>query len=142
MSAAPQPSEIRFDLELGSRESDLRDAYRTHFQRIQRDFEKAASGPACIADRSRLVERILVDLWKQAGDGRSGALVAIGGFGRAELFPHSDLDLLFLYPSRDGARCRQECGSRHVSDTVGCRLARQSGGSYPGGVRRYRPEQS
>jgi [protein-PII] uridylyltransferase len=47
----------------------------------------------------RLVDACLRELWRDAGLPRSLALVAVGGFGRGELYPHSDVDLLLLLPS-------------------------------------------
>ena len=47
--------------------------------------------------RADAVERIVAHAWTACiGDADAAALHAVGGFGRAELFPHSDVDLLVL----------------------------------------------
>ncbi len=47
---------------------------------------------------AQLVDALLIQLWQQAGLAQDFALVAVGGFGRGELFPHSDVDVLVLLP--------------------------------------------
>ncbi|MEY4469661.1 MAG: Bifunctional uridylyltransferase/uridylyl-removing enzyme, partial [Pseudomonadota bacterium] len=47
---------------------------------------------------SILADGLLIQLWQNAQFAPDLSLVAVGGFGRAELFPHSDVDVLVLLP--------------------------------------------
>ncbi|PYX32428.1 MAG: [protein-PII] uridylyltransferase [Acidobacteria bacterium] len=82
--------------------SELRDLYATESARIQQEFSVTGEGNVALAQRTAVVESILLRLWTEIisaePEGPEGfALVATGGFGRGWLFPHSDIDLLFLH---------------------------------------------
>ena len=47
---------------------------------------------------SRLTDSTLQQLWRLAEFPPDACLIAAGGFGRGELFPHSDVDVLLLLP--------------------------------------------
>lgn len=54
---------------------------------------------AALHGLSQLADQTLVQLWQNAGFTADFGLLAVGGFGRNELFPHSDVDVLVLLPN-------------------------------------------
>ena len=65
--------------------------------------------PACLLyERCHLIDEALRDLWTELHLPDSMALCAVGGYGRGELWPSSDIDLLILLPDDpDPARAEQ-----------------------------------
>ncbi len=61
-------------------------------------FRDNADIRTLIASRAALVDRVLQAVWPQfmASDQQDACLVAVGGYGRHELHPFSDIDLLVL----------------------------------------------
>jgi [protein-PII] uridylyltransferase len=75
------------------------DYYRTEFAALDASFLRNGDGAACLRRRSSLVDTLVTGLWSLLGGAaRPIALVATGGYGRRELFPYSDIDLMFLCP--------------------------------------------
>jgi [protein-PII] uridylyltransferase len=59
-----------------------------------------------------LTDEVLRQLWSGAGLAEPYALLAVGGYGRAELFPHSDVDVLVLLPDGHSADTDSELKKR------------------------------
>ena len=89
---ANDPSPVRAAREL------LRDAYEADAQA----FRNGADVRDLVKSRADTVDRVLRTIWNRYDFASSPdiALLAVGGYGRGELHPHSDIDLLIL--TRDG----------------------------------------
>ena len=63
-------------------------------------FLKKASPKSLIKSRSKFIDDLLKNYWINKGlDVENGiSLIAVGGYGRKELFPYSDIDILILCP--------------------------------------------
>ncbi len=85
---------------------ETREAYHRFLQRLEKKHRAGASGVKTVRLCADGVETIVIHLYEalrsmMGGDmGRPPAIVALGGFGRKELSPRSDVDLLFLTSSR------------------------------------------
>ena len=90
--------------------SELWDLYVRESAAIEREFSVTGEGRTALVRRTALVDSIVQRLWNEiivsshpgpspadADSPKNFALVATGGFGRGWLFPHSDIDLLFLH---------------------------------------------
>jgi [protein-PII] uridylyltransferase len=62
----------------------------------------APAANALLRGLAKQVDGWLSELWQQCQMPDTAALVAVGGYGRGELFPHSDVDILVLLPKNMG----------------------------------------
>ena len=106
-----------------TQEQALNDVRASLVQQRQSMREEFMSGPwaadplKLLAEHTQMIDRLLAGLCVECLDARGlsallpMAVVAVGGYGRSELFPHSDIDLLFLYD-------RDTSGSSAVAERI------------------------
>ncbi|QHS51641.1 [protein-PII] uridylyltransferase [Edaphobacter sp. 12200R-103] len=85
--------------------TDRSSLYQRRMVEIRGAFEAGGSGTGAIAARTSAMDELILNLWQDALPGNSilaagVTVVAIGGYGRRELFPCSDVDLLFLLDAK------------------------------------------
>jgi [protein-PII] uridylyltransferase len=79
---------------------DLREQYLKEMALVRQTCERTGDGTAAIRRRSAVVDRILIEMWRRAFASLpqlNVALLALGGYGRKDLFPYSDIDVLFAF---------------------------------------------
>ena len=92
----------------------LRTELSAERERLIAAFRAGAPVQRLIGGLCRAVDRLLQRVAREAGLHRHAAIVAVGGYGRGELFPHSDVDILIIP--------RAECSEREkaaIEDLVG-----------------------
>ncbi|HKN20786.1 MAG TPA: HD domain-containing protein [Terracidiphilus sp.] len=79
---------------------DLREQYMREMALVRQTCDRTGDGTAAIRRRSAVVDRILIEMWRRAFaelPAQNVALLAMGGYGRKDLFPYSDIDVLFAF---------------------------------------------
>ncbi len=74
--------------------------------RIREAWRQRPAPLQMLQSHARIVDELLRFIWKEIAMPRFAVLAAVGGYGRGELFPCSDVDLLVLLPGEADAALR------------------------------------
>jgi [protein-PII] uridylyltransferase len=78
----------------------LKDFERNSSQNLSQAFSDGTNVRELVSSRSHHIDNLLCELWKYLEISGELSLIAVGGYGRGELHPFSDIDLLFLLPNK------------------------------------------
>ena len=84
----------------------LRESLRGAREALHQAYLKGKTPIWLLRAHARLIDRTLQDLWSAHAPSPAMALVATGGYGRGELFPYSDVDVLVLLGAEPSAEER------------------------------------
>jgi len=76
----------------------LRHALRERRQALRAAFDASPDTARLLREHAALVDDVIRRVWRDCAMPESLAAVAVGGYGRAQLYPHSDVDVLVLVP--------------------------------------------
>ncbi|MGS2724538.1 [protein-PII] uridylyltransferase [Porticoccus sp. GXU_MW_L64] len=75
-------------------------------QQQEQQFRDGQDIRTLVSERARIFDQLLALAWQQIGFPDDISLIAVGGYGRGELHPQSDIDLLLLHGDKKGTRHR------------------------------------
>jgi [protein-PII] uridylyltransferase len=71
-------------------------------------FEMRRPVRELVHGHARMIDGLLAEAWRRCIQSPAPALTAVGGFGRGELHPCSDIDIMILLPKRTSAEVRRQ----------------------------------
>ena len=93
---SPSPARREPEPDAGAWRSRLRSEQAA----LRAAFEQKPDTARLLRRHCRCIDALLQDVWRQQAGLDEVCLIAVGGYGRGELFPHSDVDLLLLMPEQ------------------------------------------
>jgi [protein-PII] uridylyltransferase len=72
-------------------------------QQLETDYFQHKNPHKLLKNHSQLIDKSLQTIWLGTSIHAACSLIAVGGYGRNELFPYSDIDLLILLPNQHDA---------------------------------------
>src|SRR5258707_6962766 len=84
-----------------------RDELTSGRKALSESYSKQPKPRLLLRRHAQLIDHIVKSVWAQVGLASEAALVATGGYGRGELFPFSDVDLLILLSDEPGPQQRE-----------------------------------
>ena len=78
--------------------SEIRSSLAAANDDLRTRFAAGESVVSLVHARAAVIDELLVQLWRPGASSSGAALIAVGGYGRGELHPYSDIDVMVLLP--------------------------------------------